>query len=439
MQDFNLITLLQLLGQSLVMPHLPVLYILVTLLVFRQYRRSVKMEQKLFGRIKNSPVKLTLYSIGLGIIAGLFASIILIFFGVNLIELGIPYVWAMVIILLLFHPRYMCFAYGGGVIGLISLILSQLAQYYPEILEFWIVNDLVRINVPALVTLVAILHLTESFLILVSGHISPSPIYVRHEQEGIVGGFSLQKFWPLPVMGIIGWYYPEANIDFAMSMPDWWPIVGSTITAPEGYQMMYQFLPVVVGLGYGDMAISSNPKAKSKSSAFNLALYSITLLVLAVISSYYGPLTWLAVLLLPLGHEAIIIVGNSREFSRKPLYSQHDRGIKVLDVLPNSVGQHMGLKSGDVILSINNIPVSNKQDLLTNLYQSQPYVRMNVETLDGEQKFVKAPLYEHSTHLGLILSPETDGHGNRYINPGGKNRFEGLLRKLLGKSKKKNG
>ncbi len=433
MQDFDFSTLIQFFFQSFAMPHLPILLVIVLFLVYKQYKRSIKMEQKLFGRSKNSPIKMTGISLLFGVVAGLFASVIIVFLGINLVELGIVYLWVIVILLLLIHPRYMCFAYAAGIIGLASLVISSLSQYYPEILDIWILQDLAMINVPGLLALIAILHLTESILILVSGHISPSPVNIKHDNDGIVGGFSLQKFWPLPLMGIFATVAPETEMEFAMSMPDWWPLLGSTFSAPEGYQLIYSFFPVAAGLGYGDMAISSTPKEKSKNSAINLAGYSIILLILAISSAFITPLTWLAALISPIGHEAVVVLGNNREFSDPPLYSQRDRGIKVLDVLSNSVGEQMGLQPGDIILSVNNISVSSRQDLMANLYISQPYVRMNVETPYGDQKFVKAPLYENGLHLGVILAPEPDGSGGNYVTLKSKNSFESLVRKLLRK------
>ncbi|OWZ83715.1 PDZ domain-containing protein [Natranaerobius trueperi] len=429
-----LVSFIQLVLQTLPLSILHPVFWVFLYLTYSQYKRSIRMEQKLLGRSKNSPKKMTIISLGVGLIAGAFASFILVLLGVNLDQIGIVYIFPLLLFLLLFHPRYLCFAYAGGVVSVVSLVISNIANYEPNVLEVGFLKGLTEINIPSLIALIAVLHLTESVMIYISGHIGPGPVYVKHPDGNVVGAFSLQKFWPLPFVGLIGPTSIEQTENL-FSMPDWWPIFSGEIGAVMAVdsELTYALIPLVAILGYGDMSIASNPREKSKQSAVNLALYSIVLLLLSLGAVFYEPILWPAALFAPFGHEALIILGNSSEFSKEPLYKQEGRGVKVLDIMPKSLGEKMGLQSGDVILTVNNVSVSTKEELMTNLYLSQPYVRLNIETVSGEQKFVKAPLYEHQTHLGIVLAPEGNVRDTGYVTLKSNNPIEKFVKKLLGK------
>ena len=46
-----------------------------------------------------------------------------------------------------------------------------------------------------------------------------------------------------------------------------------------------------------------------------------------------------------------------------PLYSAVKRGLRVLDVLPGSNAQSMGIMRGDIILSINNMDIQSEEGI----------------------------------------------------------------------------
>ena len=126
--------------------------------------------------------------------------------GISINDLGILYLWVLAVLLMLINPRFLCFSYAGGLLALFSLFTG-----YP------------KLNIPALMGLVAVLHLVESALILASGHSGSLPVYVRNRFGRVVGAFNLQKFWPVPLAIIaIGYIGPQLP-----RMPGWWPLLGT--------------------------------------------------------------------------------------------------------------------------------------------------------------------------------------------------------------------
>ena len=101
----------------------PVLLAVVLALVYRQFHRQAKLEAHLYGTPFSSPGRQLHISLGIGFAGGFLTSLLMVLLGLPLSEeLGLIYVWPVVLVLLLIHPRFMCFAYGGGVVGAVSLL-----------------------------------------------------------------------------------------------------------------------------------------------------------------------------------------------------------------------------------------------------------------------------------------------------------------------------
>lgn len=380
------------------------LFWLVIILVAFQYRRTMHVETQLFGRPKYTLWQHGLVAAAAGLLAGLLASVLLVLTGISLMEIGVQFVWPLALVLLLVNPRYLCFAYAGGIVGVVSSLLQIMSRFFPGILNSPL-GALASLHIPGLLALIGILHLTESLLIAVTGHLNPSPLFLRTER-GVVGGFSLQKFWPLPIIGLVAAVVPEAEALLAESaaMPDWWPLFASKTVPEAGSVLMYVLMPVVAGLGYGELAVSSTVQDKSRTSAINLGLYSVSLILAAFASLRYPPLTIPAALFAPLAHEFLIITGNKKEFAGEPLYVPPPEGVRILDVFPGTPAEEGGLEPGDVILTVNGMHVYNSTFFRAMLVHSGFFVSMGVRR--GNQKMDILLKKTVGNELGVVLVPE---------------------------------
>lgn len=363
------------------------LFWLLVLIIAYQYRRLARLKEELFG-VRGEPAwQPTLIAVAYGVLGGLGGSFIMVLVGVSLSGIGINYLWGLALLLMLLNPRFLCFSYAGGLISLSALILGR-----PQV------------DVPHLMGLVAVLHIVEALLIRLSGHLGAIPVYTSHRGQ-VVGAFNMQKFWPIPIAALAlitlpPWLPPGA----AVPMPDWWPLIRPAFM-PEPEQALFVVLPVAAGLGYGDLALSSRPEEKSKLSARNLAFYSLTLLGLSILASYYRPLTWLAALFGPLGHEYTIWLGRWAETRGEPLYVPSDLGARILDVVRNSPAAKLGLRSGDILLKVNGWPVRDRETLGAALEGSLEQVEV-VFYRDGEGERTGRVYKDPLEPLGIILVPQ---------------------------------
>lgn len=380
---------------------------LVVVLVVMQYVRIAGASRYLFDMPDFSSWQPALLAVLFGIGGGLLGSVLLLITGISVLEVGIIYLWVAALVLLLFRQRFLCFAYAGGVISLLNLLFG-----FPEV------------TIPQVMGLVAVLHMVEAVLILGSGHLAAFPVYVRTRQGQVVGGFNLQKFWPLPLIALMAVMIPgEEMLKSAVAMPDWWPLIKPQMLEGSG-EPLYMLMPVVAALGYGDLAITSTPLKKASLAALELACFSLILLGLSVCASYYP---WMAVapaLFGPLGHEFVIWLDQRRESRGRPLYVQAERGVKILYIRPGSPLAKAGLKSGDTLISLQGYPVNNRYEIHAILLEA--HGSLKAEYLPAGKWEVRRTVIQRRSDEALGLVPAPDAYETSFLQMSGS---ESLLKK----------
>lgn len=284
-------------------------FIIVLGIIYFQYYKIGQIEKEIIGYSRSTFLKLVRSTI-FGMFGGIITTVLFIYLGVVIIPKDFMYILGAAIILSFINPRYMCFSYGGGVVSLSSLILG-----YP------------KINIPQVMSVVAVLHIVESILILLDGSRDKLPVLFQARNE-VVGGFNMNRFWPIPFVVFMG----------------------------DG---LIQPITLMAILSYGDYSVSSYPRKKIKKTSGVLFLYSIVLLYIAkkVENPFIAPLFAL------LGHEYIILRNKKIEDKSYPIFSATNKGVKILEIMPNSIGHKVGMKSGDVLIKINGIEINSKRDL----------------------------------------------------------------------------
>ncbi|PKM76989.1 MAG: PDZ domain-containing protein [Firmicutes bacterium HGW-Firmicutes-15] len=371
------------LGDNLTSPSFLLIYLLLFGLVTWQYQRLQKMSEFLLQGRKNLYLRSALVSTTFGIIGGILGSILLVFLGIDLAGIGISQLWLVAIVLMLIQPRFLCFAYGAGLLSISNLLFA-----YPDI------------SIPQLMGLVAVLHLVESLLILANGSYRPFPVYIKKNGQ-LRGGFNLQSFWPIPLVALLG----VGVIDplGGISMPDWWPLLRDSARFTEG--QTYALLPVMAVLGYGEISTTQTPYQTTRKSSLHLFIFSLVLLALSVLASRWVLFLPIAAIFSPLGHELVIWLGMRAE-NRTPIYVPSERGIRVLDVLPGSPVNRAGLRSRDVILTLNG-EITNHFSVLQELLNCGCQ-EMVLEIKRGKNIF-KLPLHRSPDQdLGIIPVPENN-------------------------------
>lgn len=356
------------------------LFLLVLGLIFIQYRKIGKLERQILGLNTSSIIYNLIVSTGFGLLGGLLASIVFLGLGTAINPEDFYYILPLAIFLSLINPRFICFSYAGGIIALISLVFGVF-----------------KVNIPGILMVVGVLHLVESLLILLDGKTMRIPIFMERDRQ-IVGGFMLNRFWPLPFTVFV-------------NGPSVYPIT------------------IIAILGYGDYALTSMPGKKARETAASLFIYSLTLLILANMSQNYRVFQYLGAIFSILGHETVIYLGGKKERLGSYIFKPSPYGLKILDVLPNSIGQAMGLASGDIITSLNGERIYSERDIEEILIYKPTYIWLEAFTMD--KKMVTRDFQDYRKgirRLGLLtLGP---GSGYNYVIREGASVLERLIRRL---------
>ena len=305
----------------------PLFWVVLGILFF-QYRKIGEMEKKILGKQKMHLVYNIFISTILGLIGGAIGSIIFIYFEITINPKDFYYILPLAILLSLINPKFICFSYAGGVVSLISLIMGF------------------DVNVTGIMFVIGVLHLIESFLILIDGSRNRIPVFMEKRRE-IIGGFTMNRFWPVPFSILMdsGYIYP---------------------------------VTIIAILGYGDYALTNYPKKKSKETAGFLFVFSIILIIFAKLSMDNNLFKYIASIFAPLAHELIIIFGRKREEKGEYIFAPSSHGLKILDTLTNGIGHRLGLKPGDIILSLNGRRIYSNRDIEEILYFNPNFIWMNI-------------------------------------------------------------
>jgi hypothetical protein len=171
-------------------------------------------------------------------------------------------------------------------------------------------------------------------------------------------------------------------------------------------------MPVVAALGYADVAISSTPEQRRKRSALSLALYSLSLLVMALLAAKFAWLKLPAALLSPLGHEYLVRRDSRTELAGVPRYVPPERGVMVLETIEGGIARQIGLRSEDIILSLSELPTFRGSALAYAIDWAPPLFDLLI-LRDGREIRIEGRFPPGPRTMGIILVPE--GHETYYV------------------------
>ena len=377
----------QMLWQMLTMVSAPAFWMMAGV-VYLQVRRRTIQKEDMFQVRREPVIGLTVRMLLAGLAGGMLASILLLLTGAALECIRLELVWILALLLMMIRQRFFCFAYAGGILACLHCLTG-----WPNL------------AVSHLLMMVAVLHCTEAFLVLVTGHWNALPVYLRDEQGRMTGGFLLQMTWPLPLIMLFAMTGdsgpPQAGF---FLFPEWWPLMEHPQDGAGNH--LYMLLPVLAALGYGDAAVHQTIIRKTRQSAGYLLCYSACLMLLVLLTDNQGMWQLLPALFAPIGHEAVIRAGKNQKAIANGPYRAPEYGVKILDVQKGSPAARAGLRREDWIIALDGKPVKNRKHFLEQANCLSQDVLLEYRR-NGKTR--SARLAMHNTmQTGIITVPDDD-------------------------------
>lgn len=376
-----------------------VLILVVLGIMFYMKNRRISIMQKMtIGESLNSPLELTLSQIVLGILAGALGSIILSSLGIVFNEnSGIELIFITSLLLLFIKKRFICFSYSGAILGAISLILGIVARETGT-------NSYLSIDIVTLMTFVGVLHIVEGFLVMVDGNRGSVPVFSTKDGK-IVGGFSFNRYWVMPVAILIAitTQTPE-TLSSEIYTSQWWPIINRKETLMLLVTSIITCLPLYGIIGYNSVTFTKLKRRKVLHSGILILAYGVTLLLVAQIASFGVIGELIVIIYAPLAHEFMFKIQKKFEEKGKFIYVSDDEGIVVLEVAPSSTAFAAGIRSGDKILEINNKKVLSEMDIFYIVKDSVYDITIKVKKFSGE--IIDYRVKPKNKRIGMLLVPK---------------------------------
>ena len=103
-----------------------------------------------------------------------------------------------------------------------------------------------------------------------------------------------------------------------------------------------------------------------------------------------------------------------KEYKGKPIFVSDEKGISVLEVIPNSIADNAGINPGDKIISIEDKKVTSDKEVYSLLKTNIQNLKIKIIDRNKNTKELIYN-YEEENSLGMILVPK-EISSNRIVN-----------------------
>lgn len=417
------------LSRTILTPSYVLILIVVGIIFYGRNRKTTLMQKMIIGDSFKSPFELTLSQLLLGMLAGMLGSVLLSCFGVVFKDdSAIFLLFVMSMFLMLMKSRFICFSYSGALLGIVSLFIGSAASRGIDVSNI----SYFEVDVNMLMALIAVLHIVEGILVLLDGKSGVIPVFTNRDNK-IIGGFAFKRYWLLPIAML----FMLSNQDFMygpqISIPQVWSFIKNnsfTILKDSviGFGAFYGII------GYSAYTFTKTKNEKIASSGISIISYGSILLILSALLKNNIFEQLLLCILAPVMHEIMLRFQMYMEVSGKPKYMNDDEGMMVLEVAPNSPAYEMGIKSGDILVELNDTKIVNEEDILKSLSNVSNYIWLKIKDVQGKLCEVSYNNMNSTKKLGLIFVPKIVPKGSRVMKIDNES-FDSVLEKAKKKAK----
>ncbi|MFX3624786.1 MAG: PDZ domain-containing protein [Ectobacillus sp.] len=322
---------------------------------------------------------------------GLLLSIITVGAGLVVSQASIMLIalWT-VFFALLTQYRYLSAAYSIGTVIFLLLFLPKLQIGIASIDAA--LADGKETSLPALALLLGLLLLIEGLLITKRAVHASTPRLQKGKRGFNIGLHVCKRLWIVPVFILV----PGDGIQELFS---WWPVVSVD-------SKTFSLFLIPFGLGFAKKMKGSLPSQAISYTGRRVIGLSLLVLVLALISLWLPGIALAAAGVAMLGRFTITVREQIEDEQLPPYFSIRKKGLMILDVLPNTPAEQIGLKPGEVITKVNGVEPKSMRDFYEALQRNAAgaFCKLEVVDTNGEPRLLQRALFAGDHHeLGILF------------------------------------
>jgi hypothetical protein len=304
-----------------------------------------------------------------GLVTGFAGGILTVALGLYIEPDGLQTFLIIMVLLAFINHRFINPSYAGGLISIYALIFGY---------------D--RIHVPSMLTLIAVVQLMEAVLVYLNRKHDNIPIFIQHNGK-LTGAFIKQKYYAVPFIMLTLTSIPYTVWNTTINLN--WGTIFKTGLLAVGNAVFFLTGAISV-TNYSSIAISTSPEEKCRNDSIKFLAGSLLLLIIAFFSGKNEVFKWIGAIFALLYREIMYQHALYRERKKQPLYTVAQRGLRILEIVPDGTAEKMKMKRGEIILTVNGKPVQTEDGIRHVLAKSPTFIWMHTEALNGQIK-----IYEH--------------------------------------------
>ncbi|MFD1672503.1 PDZ domain-containing protein [Agrilactobacillus yilanensis] len=373
----------------------PIFWLALLTSFFISYQR-IFSERKQFSIAIDNHYSEILVFLKRGLFMGLICSVATLLLGVT-----VNLTWLSWYVLLTIVGLALSFWFWDS--GLLLVLVSLCALLWPRFMWHWgpFSGLSAKIGQQTLASSLVILSLALLSIGLLLARPSQTIISpkIRVSKRGIrTASYHIRRLYLLPLVLLI----PGDNLPTLFGL---WPFFNI-----GAHRFTILVLPLILGL---NIHLKKRLPTELKQLRYSYFVAGGLIFILAVLAKFLHSTLVLALV-------AVIIILGLKLYRLHFLHSgqaylvEPSKGIQVLAVQKDTPAQKAGLVPGDVVLSVNDQPISSQIQFYEMTQVSSTFVKFRVQTLHKDIKLAETAIYKDSPHeLGLVTFPDRNNQETR--------------------------
>lgn len=230
----------------------------------------------------------------------------------------------------------------------------------------------------------------EGMLIAKHGAVSASPQFEKTRRGLNAAFYQSKRLWLLPILFVV----PGTLLD---TYAPYWPQL------PIG-ESNFSFILFPIVFGFQNRARKTLPVYLYPKIGKATWMLGIAVILLALASFLWEPMALVALAAGCAGRLAISIYFAAKERKGNHAVVPQSTGVMIVDILPDSPAEKMGLLRGEVIRKVNGLTVANESELYEAIQVNAAHCRLEVLDHNREVRLRQHVIFRHDHHrLGLIV------------------------------------